>query len=446
MGWPRRARRGLRRRSRRLRGPDRSAVEPGARAESGSGENLDPGARRAVPRLRPARARPQARARRRLPGDGGVARLSQVAPAAAGGAGGRRAERRRACRGARLAPAPSGGDPARRRRAHDSPAPGLRALPPRLPRGHRGAPQEPLSPDPPRAARGLRRAAPAPSRAAAHPGRPDGVPGRGRAPAPHRHARRSRLAEPARLSAGRAERRAAATLGDRGASRRLPRAGSRRRDRAEPGGAVRADLRAAEAMSRQLGKRIVEALLFAAEEPLEPATIQAHLPGDLHAGELLDELVLDYRERGVRLERRGNRYALRTAPDLAPYLQREQVQSRRLSRAALETLAIIAYHQPVTRAEIEEMRGVSVSKGTLDLLLETGWVQPKGRRESPGRPVTWVTTSALLDHLDLSSLDDLPRIDELVQVGLLGPALSAVSAADAEDTLPVEPPADASED
>jgi segregation and condensation protein B len=172
-------------------------------------------------------------------------------------------------------------------------------------------------------------------------------------------------------------------------------------------------------MSRELGKRIVEALLFAAEEPLEMTTIQAHLPGGLHAGDLLDELTLEYRTRGVRLERRGNRYALRTAFDVAPFLKREQLQSRRLSRAALETLAIIAYHQPITRAELEEMRGVSVSKGTLDLLLETGWVQPKGRRDTPGRPVTWVTTPALLDHFDLASLDDLPRIEELLQVGLI---------------------------
>jgi len=172
-------------------------------------------------------------------------------------------------------------------------------------------------------------------------------------------------------------------------------------------------------MSRELGKRIVEALLFAAEEPLDPATIQAHLPGDLHAADLLDELMRDYAGRGVRLERRGARFAFRTAPDLAPYLERERVQSRRLSKAALETLAIIAYHQPVTRAEIEEVRGVSLSKGTLDLLLETAWVQPKGRREAPGRPVTWVTTQAFLDHFDLGSLDDLPRIEELLQVGLL---------------------------
>jgi segregation and condensation protein B len=188
-------------------------------------------------------------------------------------------------------------------------------------------------------------------------------------------------------------------------------------------------------MSRELARRIVEALLFAAEEPLDLPTIQAHLPGGLHAGELLEELMQDYAGRGVRLERHGIRYALRTAPDLAGYLQREQVQSRRLSRAALETLAIIAYHQPVTRAEIEEMRGVSVSKGTLDLLLETGWVQPKGRRETPGRPVTWITTPTFLDHLDLTSLDDLPRIDELVQVGLLGPTLAAVPTAEPEDML-----------
>jgi segregation and condensation protein B len=169
-----------------------------------------------------------------------------------------------------------------------------------------------------------------------------------------------------------------------------------------------------------LGKQIIEALLFAAAEPLDAATIQAHLPGGLHAGELLDELIQDYARRGVRLERRGGRFALRTAPELTPYLEREQVQSRRLSRAALETLAIIAYHQPVTRAELEEMRGVAVSKGTLDLLLETGWVQPKGRRDSPGRPVTWVTTAAFLDHFDLAALDDLPRIEELLQLGLLG--------------------------
>lgn len=174
-----------------------------------------------------------------------------------------------------------------------------------------------------------------------------------------------------------------------------------------------------------LGKRIAEAVLFAAEEPLDLATIQAHLPGDLHARDVIDALAKDYVERGVRLEQHGGRYAFRTSPDIGPYLQRETVQSRRLSRAALETLAIIAYHQPITRAEIEEVRGVSTNKGTLDLLIETGWVQPKGRRETPGRPVTWVTTADFLDHLDLTALDDLPRIEELMQVGLLGNPKSA---------------------
>ncbi|MEM8950351.1 MAG: SMC-Scp complex subunit ScpB [Pseudomonadota bacterium] len=173
-------------------------------------------------------------------------------------------------------------------------------------------------------------------------------------------------------------------------------------------------------MDMILAKRIVEAVLFAAEEPLDLHTIQAHLPGELHARDVIDQLTEDYTDRGVHLERHGNRYALRTAPDVAPYLQRETVQSRRLSRAALETLAIIAYHQPITRAEIEEVRGVSTNKGTLDLLIETGWVKPKGRRETPGRPVTWVTTADFLDHLDLGNLDDLPRIEELMQVGLLG--------------------------
>ncbi len=173
-------------------------------------------------------------------------------------------------------------------------------------------------------------------------------------------------------------------------------------------------------VAMSLGKRIAEAVLFAAEEPLDLATIQAHLPGNLHARDVIDALKEDYVERGVRLEHHGGRYAFRTAPDIGPYLQRESVQSRRLSKAALETLAIIAYHQPITRAEIEDVRGVSTNKGTLDLLIETGWVQPKGRRETPGRPVTWVTTADFLDHLDLSALDDLPRIEELMQVGLLG--------------------------
>jgi segregation and condensation protein B len=192
-------------------------------------------------------------------------------------------------------------------------------------------------------------------------------------------------------------------------------------------------------MDMTLAKRIVEAVLFAAEEPLDLHTLQAHLRSTIHARDVLDRLAEDYEGRGVRLERHGDRFALRTAPDIAPYLQREAVHSRRLSRAALEMLAIIAYHQPITRAEIEEVRGVSTSKGTLDLLIETGWVQPKGRRETPGRPVTWVTTPAFLDHLDLAHLDDLPRIEELLQVGLLGTPGALRGDPAAEDDLDSEP-------
>lgn len=204
-------------------------------------------------------------------------------------------------------------------------------------------------------------------------------------------------------------------------------------------------------MTPELGKRIVEALLFAAEEPLPLAVIQAHLGGDLHAADLLHDLTADYAGRGIVLERAGGAYAFRTAADLAPHLAREQVQSRRLSKAGLETLAIIAYHQPVTRAEIEDVRGVSVSKGTLDVLLETGWVQPKGRRDAPGRPVTWVTTPTFLDHFGLGTLDDLPRVEELLHAGLLslaphGPADPREGDAGPASDERAEPPELAEED
>lgn len=166
-------------------------------------------------------------------------------------------------------------------------------------------------------------------------------------------------------------------------------------------------------MSEPSPKQILEAVLFAADEPLDEPALQAHLGQRAHVADLLEELQRDYAARGVRLERQGQAWAFRTAPELAPYLQRTRQQARRLSRAALETLAIIAYQQPVTRAEIEQVRGVALGQGTLDLLVEAGWVMPKGRREAPGRPVTWVTTQAFLDHFALSSLDDLPRLDEL---------------------------------
>ncbi|MEK0085238.1 SMC-Scp complex subunit ScpB [Benzoatithermus flavus] len=175
-------------------------------------------------------------------------------------------------------------------------------------------------------------------------------------------------------------------------------------------------------MDQPSPKQILEALLFAAEEPLGEAELQDHLGGEVHVADLLDELQRDYAARGVRLERQERAWAFRTAPEVAPYLKRSRVQPKKLSRAALETLAIIAYHQPVTRAEIEALRGVAVGQGTLDILVEAGWVTPKGRREAPGRPVTWVTTQAFLDHFALASLDDLPRLDELEGASLFNPA------------------------
>lgn len=160
-------------------------------------------------------------------------------------------------------------------------------------------------------------------------------------------------------------------------------------------------------------KRLVEALLFASAEPVEEAELQARLGGRAELAQVLVELQADYEGRGVRLERHGRGWAFRTAPDLAPHLVRVEKRSRGLSRAALETLAVIAYQQPVTRAEIEAVRGVAVGAGTLDQLVEAGWVKPAGRRDTPGRPVTWVTTAAFLDQFDLGALDDLPRLDEL---------------------------------
>ena len=173
-------------------------------------------------------------------------------------------------------------------------------------------------------------------------------------------------------------------------------------------------------MSGPSAKQVLEALLFAAAEPLEETALQAQL-GEARLPELLTELRQDYADRGVRLERQGRAWAFRTAPEVAPLLQRTRLQQRRLSRAALETLAVVAYQQPVTRAEIESARGVALGQGTLDLLVEAGWVAPKGRREAPGRPVTWVTTPAFLDHFALASLDDLPRLDELEGASLFNP-------------------------
>lgn len=176
--------------------------------------------------------------------------------------------------------------------------------------------------------------------------------------------------------------------------------------------------------------RVLEAVLFASAQPRSSAELARHLPEGAKVEELLAELQALYANRGVTLRRIGDGWAFRTAEDLAGKLGVEQSVTRKLSRAAVETLAIIAYHQPVTRAEIEEIRGVGLSRGTLDTLLEAGWVRPRGRRQTPGRPVTWCTTDAFLDHFGLSEIGDLPGVAELRAAGLIDsrPALTALTA------------------
>lgn len=165
--------------------------------------------------------------------------------------------------------------------------------------------------------------------------------------------------------------------------------------------------------------RMVEALLFAAAEPLGEEALARSLPQGAEVRPLLDELRQIYARRGVNLVQVNGKWQFRTAADLAFLLRKEQPEQRRLSRAAIETLAIVAYHQPVTRAEIEEIRGVITSKGTLDVLLETGWIRPRGRRKTPGRPLTFGTTEAFLSHFSLEALSDLPGLEELKGTGLL---------------------------
>lgn len=166
-------------------------------------------------------------------------------------------------------------------------------------------------------------------------------------------------------------------------------------------------------------KRMAEALIFASATPVEEKLLAERLPKNADIAAIMEDLRNDYVRRGVNLVRVDNCWAFRTAGDLSFLLNRDAVQQRKLSRAALEVLAIIAYHQPVTRAEIEEIRGVETSKGTLDLLLETGWVRMRGRRRTPGRPVTYGTTLDFLDHFGLEELGDLPGLDELKGAGLL---------------------------
>ena len=172
--------------------------------------------------------------------------------------------------------------------------------------------------------------------------------------------------------------------------------------------------------------RFLEAVLFAAAEPLTEKVMAQRLPDDADIKGLLEELKGHYANRGVNLMQFDGRWAFRTSPDLSHRMSIERKVVRKLTRAAMETLAIIAYHQPTTRAEIEEIRGVVISKGTLDSLLEADWIRPAGRRETPGRPVTWATTTAFLEHFNLESCAALPGIEELRAAGLLD-ARSAVS-------------------
>ena len=165
--------------------------------------------------------------------------------------------------------------------------------------------------------------------------------------------------------------------------------------------------------------RMLEALLFAATEPLDEASIAARLPEGADVRGLIAELETAYCNRGVNLVNVAEKWQLRTAPDLRYLLESHRQETRKLSRAALETLAIIAYHQPITRAELEEVRGVSISKGTLDLLMEMGWVRLRGRKKTPGRPVTFGTTDAFLAHFGLEDLRALPGLEELKAAGLL---------------------------
>lgn len=190
-------------------------------------------------------------------------------------------------------------------------------------------------------------------------------------------------------------------------------------------------------MERNQQLRLVEALVFAAAEPVTERAIAQRLPEEADVSALLAELAAIYENRGVHLKQVGSGWAFRTAPDLAGLLQIEKTETRKLSRAAIETLAIVAYHQPVTRAEIEEIRGVSQSKGTLDVLLEAKWIRPGRRRRTPGRPVTWLTTEHFLDSFALESLRDLPGTKELRAAGFLD-ARPAIQAFRAEDTESLE--------
>jgi segregation and condensation protein B len=184
--------------------------------------------------------------------------------------------------------------------------------------------------------------------------------------------------------------------------------------------------------------RLLEALIFAGTQALDEKELADRLPNDADVARLLADLAELYAHRGVNLVKVAGGYAFRTAPDLSEKLKIERPVTRKLSRAAIETLAIIAYHQPVTRTEIEQVRGVGLSKGTLDLLFEQNWIRPMGRRRVPGRPVTWGTTDFFLEHFGLPTLDDLPGHEEMKAAGLLDPRAQTPIFRPDEPDLPLE--------
>ncbi len=171
--------------------------------------------------------------------------------------------------------------------------------------------------------------------------------------------------------------------------------------------------------------RLLEAMLFASSEPIDEEDLAARLPEGTNLAAALERLRQDYANRGVNLVRINGKWTFRTATDLSWLLSKESTERRKLSRAAIETLAIIAYHQPVTRSEIEDLRGVSTSAGSVDVLLETGWIRPRGRRKSPGRPVTYGTTAEFLSHFGLDAVADLPGLEELKGAGMFDGRLPA---------------------
>ena len=166
-------------------------------------------------------------------------------------------------------------------------------------------------------------------------------------------------------------------------------------------------------------KNLIEAILFSASEPLDVGTIKSKVKSGTDVLKILYELQKDYEDRGIRLINLTDKWSFRTSDDLSGKLKKDIIIQKKMSKAAIETLAIIAYHQPVTRSEIEEIRGVSFSTGTLEILFELGWVKPNGRKEIPGKPLLYVTTDKFLNHFNINSLDDLPNSDELLAAGLI---------------------------